>query len=114
MLMRDVSVAPTRQQAEEEYRPEVLAAYQYYWKSASLSFRHMRSEGDFTLEKMAPECIILGSPDEVVEQLQRWCDATGAEMFIFRLRQAPSGGPLHDKIMRAIRLFGDKVMPQLA
>ena len=39
MLMRDAWVAETRQQAEAEYGPEVLAAYKYYWKSDSLSFR---------------------------------------------------------------------------
>jgi hypothetical protein len=43
----------------------------------------------------------------------RWQEATGAEMVIFRLRQAHSGGPPHEKIQRAIRLFGDKVIPKL-
>jgi alkanesulfonate monooxygenase SsuD/methylene tetrahydromethanopterin reductase-like flavin-dependent oxidoreductase (luciferase family) len=65
------------------------------------------------MEKMAPDRIIAGSPEEVVDQLQRWREATGAEMVIFRLRQAHSGGPPHDKILRAIRLFGDKVIPKL-
>ena len=47
---------------------------------------------------------------------RKWASkpSSGAEMFIFRLRQAHSGGPSHDKVMRAIRLFGEKVMPQLA
>jgi probable F420-dependent oxidoreductase len=114
MLMRDAWVAPTRQQAEEEYGPEVLAAYRYYWRSDSLSFRHMHTEAEFTLEAMGPNRIILGAPDEMVEQLQRWRDAIGAEMVILRLRQAHSGGPPHEKIMRAIRLFGEQVIPKLA
>jgi probable F420-dependent oxidoreductase len=113
MLMRDAWVAETRRRAEEEYGPEVLTAYKYYWKSASLSFQDNRSEAEFTMEKMAPDRIIAGSPEEVVDQLQRWREATGAEMVIFRLRQAHSGGPPHDKILRAIRLFGDKVIPKL-
>ena len=112
--MRDAWVAETRQQAEAEYGPEVLAAYKYYWKSDSLSFRDNRSEAEFTIDKMAPDRIILGSPEEVVDQLQRWQETIGAEMVIFRLRQAHSGGPPHEKIMRAIRLFGDKVIPKLA
>jgi alkanesulfonate monooxygenase SsuD/methylene tetrahydromethanopterin reductase-like flavin-dependent oxidoreductase (luciferase family) len=103
-----------RQQAEAEYGPEVLAAYKYYWKSDSLSFRDSRSEAEFTIDKMAPERIILGSPEEVVDQLQHWQETIGAEMMIFRLRQAHSGGPPHEKILRAIRLFGDKVIPNLA
>ncbi len=92
----------------------MLAAYKYYWKSDSLSFQDNRSESAFTIERMAPDRIILGSPDEVVDQLQRWQETMGAEMIIFRLRQAHSGGPSHDKIRRAIRLFGEQVIPQLA
>jgi probable F420-dependent oxidoreductase len=114
ILMRDAWVAETHQQAEEEYGPEVLTAYRYYWKSDSLTFQGARSEAEFTLQTMGPDRIILGSPEEVVDQLQRWRDVTGAEMFILRLRQAHSGGPPHDKILRAIRLFGDKVLPKLA
>jgi probable F420-dependent oxidoreductase len=114
ILMRDAWVAETRRQAEDEYGPEVLTAYKYYWKSDSLSFRGNRSEAEFTIEKMAPERIILGSPEEVVDQLQRWQETIGAEMIIFRLRQAHSGGPPHDKILRAIRLFGDRVIPKFA
>jgi probable F420-dependent oxidoreductase len=114
VLMRDAWVAETRRQAEAEYGPEVLAAYKYYWQSDSLSFRDHRSEAEFTLERMAPERIILGSPEEVVDQLQRWQETIGAEMVIFRLRQAHSGGPPHESILRAIRLFGDKVIPKLA
>ncbi len=114
MLMRDAWVAGTRKQAEDEYGPEVLTAYGYYWKSDSLSFRGITSEAEFTLEKMAPDRIILGSPAEVVDQMQRWQEATGAEMVIFRLRQAHSGGPPHEKILRAIRLFGEKVIPRFA
>jgi probable F420-dependent oxidoreductase len=114
ILMRDAWVAQTRLQAEDEYGPEVLTAYKYYWGSDSLSFRDHRSEAEFTIEKMAPDRIILGSPEEVVDQLRRWQEATDAEMFIFRLRQAHSGGPPHEKILRAIRLFGEQVIPELA
>ncbi len=114
MLMRDAWVAETRKRAEEEYGPEVLTAYRYYWKSDSLSFRGIESEAEFTLEKMAPDRIVLGSSEQVVDQIQRWQEATGAEMFIFRLRQAHSGGPPHEKILRAIRLFGEKVIPKFA
>jgi probable F420-dependent oxidoreductase len=113
ILMRDAWVAETRRQAIDEYGPEVLAAYKYYWKSDSLSFQAHRSESEFTIDQMVRDRVILGSPEEVVDQLQRWQEATDAEMVIFRLRQAHSGGPPHDKILRAIRLFGEKVIPKL-
>jgi alkanesulfonate monooxygenase SsuD/methylene tetrahydromethanopterin reductase-like flavin-dependent oxidoreductase (luciferase family) len=112
-LIVSTAVAATRQQEEDEYGPEVLTAYKYYWQSNSLSFQEQRSEAEFSIATMAPDRIILGSPEEVVDQLQQWQEATGAEMVIFRLRQAHSGGPSHEKILRAIRLFGDKVIPKL-
>jgi alkanesulfonate monooxygenase SsuD/methylene tetrahydromethanopterin reductase-like flavin-dependent oxidoreductase (luciferase family) len=62
---------------------------------------------------MTSDRIILGSPEEVVDQLQRWQEMTDAETIIFRLRQAHSGGPPHEQIMRAIRLFGERVIPKL-
>ena len=36
---------------------------------------------------------------------------TGAGTFLLRLRHAHSGGPPHEKIMEAIRLFGERVLP---
>jgi alkanesulfonate monooxygenase SsuD/methylene tetrahydromethanopterin reductase-like flavin-dependent oxidoreductase (luciferase family) len=72
------------------------------------------TEAECTIEKMAPDRIFVGSPAEVVDRLQRWQATTAAEMVIFRLCQAHSGGPPHEKILRAIRLFGEKVIPKLA
>jgi hypothetical protein len=50
-------------------------------------------------------------PGECAEEFQRWSAAVGAEYFLLRLRHAHSGGPPHEKIMDAIRLFGEKVIP---
>jgi hypothetical protein len=44
-------------------------------------------------------------------EFQCWQKATGASTFLLRLRHAHSGGPPHDKILEAIRLFGERVLP---
>jgi hypothetical protein len=49
-----------------------------------------------------------------VREFQRWQKATGASTFLLRLRHAHSGGPPHDEIMAAIRLFGERVLPYCA
>ena len=54
---------------------------------------------------------MLGEPEECVEEFHRWQEAVGADYFLLRLRHAHSGGPPHDKIMEAIQLFGEKVIP---
>jgi len=43
--------------------------------------------------------------------LNRWQAATGSDYFLLRLRHAHSGGPPHAKIMEAIKLFGEQVIP---
>src|SRR5262249_23426116 len=69
---------------------------------------------EFTLQNLAPDRLILGDPDTCIREFQRWEKATGASTFLLRLRHAHSGGPAHDKIMEAIRLFGERVLPHVS
>jgi probable F420-dependent oxidoreductase len=109
--MRDAWVATTRAEAEAVYGPEVLAAYRYYWENRLAEFRSIPAGAPFTLETLAPNRLIVGDPETCVREFQRWHEATGADDFLLRLRHAHSGGPPHAKIMEAIRLFGERVLP---
>ena len=60
---------------------------------------------------MAPDRLIIGEPQEVVEDFHRWKEATSADYFLLRLRHAHSGGPSHERILEAIQLFGEEVIP---
>ena len=109
--MRDAWVAPTRADADLVYGPHVMTAYRYYWEHRLAEFANMPADTKFTLENLAPDRLILGDPETCVREFQRWQKATGASTFLLRLRHAHSGGPPHEKIMDAIRLFGDRVLP---
>jgi len=111
ILMRDAWVARTRAEADAVYGPEVMAAYQYYWERRSASFRNVPPDTEFTLGNLAPDRLILGDAETCVREFHRWQGATGADYCLLRLRHAHSGGPAHDKIMEAIRLFGESVLP---
>jgi alkanesulfonate monooxygenase SsuD/methylene tetrahydromethanopterin reductase-like flavin-dependent oxidoreductase (luciferase family) len=111
VLMRDAWVAQTRAEAEAVYGPEVMTAYQYYWQNRLAEFRNLSAETEFTLANLAPNRLILGEPETCIREFHRWHEATGADYFLLRLRHAHSGGPAHEKIMGAIQLFGDKVLP---
>jgi len=111
VLMRDAWVAPSRAEAEEVYGGEVLDAYKYYWRNGLAEFKSIKSESEFTMERIAPDRLILGDPEECVTEFQRWSQTVGTDYFLLRLRQAHSGGPPHQKIMDAIRLFGKQVIP---
>ena len=108
--MRDAWVAPSRAEAEAVYGPEVLTAYHYYWRNGLAEFRDIGSEAELTLDHLAHDRLILGEPETCIRELHRWQEATGADYCLLRLRHAHSGGPAHEHIMGAIRLFGDQVL----
>ena len=110
-LMRDAWVASTREAAEAVYGPEVIDAYKYYWRNGLNEFRRYTDESQINLANLGPDRLILGEPPQVVAEFQRWQEATGADYFLLRLRHAHSGGPPHARIMEAIRLFGEEVIP---
>jgi alkanesulfonate monooxygenase SsuD/methylene tetrahydromethanopterin reductase-like flavin-dependent oxidoreductase (luciferase family) len=110
-LMRDSWVAPTRAEAELVYGPAVIDAYKYYWRNGLNEFRRHTVESDINMTNMAPDRLIIGEPEEVVGDFHRWKEATGADYFLLRLRHAHSGGPPHERIMEAIQLFGEEVIP---
>jgi len=109
--MRDAWVATTRAEADAVYGPHVMTAYRYYWEHRLAEFANMPEGTKFTLENLAPDRLILGEPETCVREFQRWQKATGAGTFLLRLRHAHSGGPPHAEIMKAIRLFGERVLP---
>jgi alkanesulfonate monooxygenase SsuD/methylene tetrahydromethanopterin reductase-like flavin-dependent oxidoreductase (luciferase family) len=111
VFMRDAWVAQSRAEAESVYGPEVMTAYRYYWENRLAEFRNLDAHTDFTLENLADDRLILGDPETCIRDFHRWHEATGADTFLLRLRHAHSGGPAHDKITQAIRLFGDRVLP---
>jgi probable F420-dependent oxidoreductase len=111
VLMRDAWVAQKRADAEAVYGPEVMAAYRYYWEHRLSEFREIPAGTEFTLKNLAPDRLIVGDPETCVREFQRWHERTGTDYFLLRLRHAHSGGPPHDKIMDAIKLFGDRVLP---
>ncbi len=111
VLMRDAWVAESRADAEAVYGPEVMAAYRYYWENQLPEFRSMDADAGFTLENLSKDRIIMGDPETCVREFHRWQEATGAEHCLLRLRHAHSGGPPHQRILDAIQLFGDEVIP---
>jgi probable F420-dependent oxidoreductase len=111
VLMRDAWVAETRAEAAAVYGPEVMTAYRYYWQNRLAEFRSLGPEVEFTLDNLAPNRLILGDPETCVREFQRWHEATGSDYVLLRLRHAHSGGPAHEKIMQALKLFGDRVLP---
>jgi probable F420-dependent oxidoreductase len=109
--MRDAWVAKSRKEADEVYGPHVMTAYKYYFDNRLAEFRSLPPGTPFTLDNLAPDRLVLGDPEACAREFKRWSQATGADYFLLRFRHAHSGGPPHAKIMEAITLFGEQVIP---
>lgn len=107
-LLREAWVAPTAEAAREEYGAAVLETHRYYYRHGGY-YQDVPTEADLTFERVADGRLIIGSPDDCIRQIEEWHEATGAEWFLLRFSH-PSG-PANEKVLAAMRLFGQKVIP---
>lgn len=113
-LMRDAIVARSRQEAEAESGPTMYTHRFYFRYGAYIPDEYLKDvkrEEELSFAKVAKDRLLVGSPEECLEQLQRWQEEIRPDYLIIRLRQP--GGPLHARVLEAIRLFGEKVLPHL-
>lgn len=107
ILFREAYVAPTVREADDTMRPRLEEKYRKYFgwgfgpvREAGVSYDTLRAEGRF----------IVGDPDECIATLRRYRDALGATEALLRIQ--PVGMP-QSKVLPAIRLFAEAVMPAL-
>lgn len=109
ILLRSGWVGRTYEQAVEDYGRYPLRIYQRrfgfgrYHPATPVA----RAE-DITFETIAGE-VLVGTPDHVGERIQRWQEATGADYLIISFKYAE--GPEHQKVVDALQLFGEEVIP---
>jgi len=67
------------------------------------------TEDEWTYDRIGPNRLIAGSPEEVIADIERYRDQTGCSLIVFAFRHA--AGPTHEQTMRCIELFGKEVIP---
>lgn len=113
-LMRDAIVARSLKEAEALSEPTMYTHRFYFQYGAYMPDEHMkgvRSASELSFERVAKERLIVGSPDDILAQLEIWKEQVRPDYLIIRLRQP--GGPPHESAVAAIRTFGEKVIPRL-
>ena len=109
VLMRDGWVAPTREEAEAVFGPLWVEEMLFYYKWDLLPpNEEFRSTADFTIDKLR-KYLVLGSPSDCIEQIERWTDAIDADYLIVRFRLPM--GPKPEQVLDCIRQFGGDVIP---
>lgn len=63
---------------------------------------------DVAIDKLR-KYLVMGSPQECIEQIQKWTDVVGADYLIMRFRLPL--GPALERVIEYIKQFGAEVIP---
>lgn len=113
-LMRDAIVADTPEEAREKSGPTLETHRWYFEHGAYVMDRHLegvRRTRELTYDRVTQDRIVAGTPDQIVEQLQKWRREIEPDYLMVRLRHA--GGPPQPEALSDIRAFGERVIPRL-
>ena len=122
-ILRNAWVADSQTEIEQVWWPHVQDYHLFYLRLgffASGRFNakwepwvsEVKSDDEWTFDRVAPNRLICGTPDQVVTDLKRYEQETNCQYMIFMLR-CPSG-PSHAETMRCIERFGKDVFPHFA
>lgn len=110
-LTREVVIAATDEKAQEMAEKHVLVNYRDEYGGGKWKHPFIGSDDQTAvdqLEEIGRDRFLVGSPDTVNENLQKFVDVFGVDHLICRLYFP---GMPHDFIMEEIQLLADEVMP---
>jgi alkanesulfonate monooxygenase SsuD/methylene tetrahydromethanopterin reductase-like flavin-dependent oxidoreductase (luciferase family) len=109
-MMRELYVAWDRETAYQESRPYLESKYAAY--AAWGQDKALPGEESFSIpySDLARDRFLMGSPDDVAQEMLRYRDELGVNHLIFRM-QWP--GIEQEKVLRQIDLMGREVIPRV-
>lgn len=103
-------VAETTKQAQEDYRQGL----EWYMSERDNrpTFGVISRERDVDYDSfLESENTLVGSPEKVIQDIERYKQETGLNNIILWMN---IGGQQHEKVMKSMKLFSEKVMPYFA
>lgn len=116
VLMREIMIAPSREEALDAYGQGIIDTYRNYWNNRAFNTdwdpwaQSITSADDITVEDVIRDRVIVGTPDDCVTQLKEWIAATRAE-YVQLIIPGYRGNPATNT--EAIELIGREVLPAL-
>ncbi|MDA0733107.1 MAG: LLM class flavin-dependent oxidoreductase [Chloroflexi bacterium] len=109
-MMRELYIAEDRETAYVESEPYLAPKYQAY--AAWGQDKALPGEESFSIpyQELAKDRFLLGSPEEVVQEIRRYEKELDANCLIFRM-QWP--GMAQAQVLRQIELLGKAVIPRI-
>lgn len=122
VLIRDCWVAETRKEVEEVWWPGLRAMHLFYKNLGFFESGRFNTEWEpwvrtikdeeWTFERIAPNRDIAGTPSQVIEEVERYRETVGCEYIVCYFRHPT--GPDHERTMKCIRMWGEKVIPHFS
>ncbi|MCS6805222.1 MAG: LLM class flavin-dependent oxidoreductase [Acidobacteriota bacterium] len=110
LLARSAWIGDNRSDIAEQWWPRVRAFFQPYAKMGLFKDLMLAGgEADWTFERIGPDRLIAGTPDDVVGQIERYRTEIGCETLILLLRHPQ--GPSHQEVLKCIARFGQEIIP---
>jgi alkanesulfonate monooxygenase SsuD/methylene tetrahydromethanopterin reductase-like flavin-dependent oxidoreductase (luciferase family) len=114
VLMRDVLVSESMDAARRESGP-LMYTHKFYFRNNGYApddvTKNIKSEDQWTFDVASPNRLIVGSPKDCLAQLQMWQKEVQPDYLVLRMRHP--GGPSHERVKEAIRVFGKEIAPKL-
>ena len=108
VVMRDGWVADSFEEAAREFGEHFLPAARFYFRHGQLAGHpDITSESDVTVERLAPH-LLLGTPDQCVERLERLHAERGVDYVVLCCRLAT--GPSFERTREQILRLGEEVV----
>ena len=122
ILGRDAWVTNNTRELRESWWPTIKDYHLFYKKLGFFSSGRFNSEmepwvrnatdDDWSFDRVVPDRIIAGSPEDVIADIERYRDEIGVDQILLALRHA--AGPGHKETMACIELFGKEVFPHFS
>jgi alkanesulfonate monooxygenase SsuD/methylene tetrahydromethanopterin reductase-like flavin-dependent oxidoreductase (luciferase family) len=114
-IIKDVYLGATREEAVRDARPFLEAKYRTYVEWGQNEALPTDDSIDVPFEALRDDRFILGTTDDLIEALEKHEKGLGVNHVVFRLQwSGPEHSTPQDKVLNAIRLIGDKVVPHFA
>lgn len=107
-LMREAAIAETHEEAVELGRKYLHRAYTEEYGTDEWSHPFITQEEVDDFETLADERFLVGTPDEIIEQIDTYRDAFGMTELACRFHFP---GMDHETVLKQIELFGSEVIP---
>jgi alkanesulfonate monooxygenase SsuD/methylene tetrahydromethanopterin reductase-like flavin-dependent oxidoreductase (luciferase family) len=108
VMMRDGWVADTFEEAAQEFGTHFVEEWKFYYRMGIFTGHpELQSEDDITAEKCAKH-LIMGTPQQCIEQLEMFHEDYGVDYFTLRFRMPT--GPSMEKAHEQIQRFGEEVV----